>query len=256
MCNAVSSIGPSVHKPALFDAIAVTLGTGPKYAALASNLLRRFAAAGNPVLVVTDMPDAFDAGTITIPYEPDGTHIWHAKRHAIAAGLERAWTAYFVDADFVPYTDCTAYPVPKLERMPMGVGGCAFKFRLEDVNFVGSIGHLADDPERVAVLEAASEHFKLNWKDLFWWGDFLFYVSRDEGDAGQRFVRAWHEFAQIRNNRFVASDGTAMAFAQAASGMPLIHHPPSLRAINGSCWHSFAGDHNRKNWPKQLPTTG
>ena len=224
----------------MLDSIVVSLATGSMYTTMASKVLHAFDAAENATLVVTDDPTLFPTNTVIIPYKPDGTHIWHAKRHAVQAGLERAYTVYYLDGDFVPFE---GIPAPKLKRLAPGIDGFAPDSKLENLSFV-SIGKLANDPERLTVLELASAHFKIDWRALPWWGDFMFYVSRDDSEAWRRFIQAWDEFAHLRSNWFVASDGVALAFAAAVCGWAPNRHLADLKPINCAFHHVRLGEHN------------
>lgn len=207
------------------DVIVVTLAVGPKYVDLAVNLLRVLDQSGIATLVVTDDPRPFPERTIVIPYAPDGTHIWHAKRHAVRAGLERAQTAYFVDADYQPI-EGTAEAVV-LPPLPPGATSLWPGQSLGTIRF-RNVGSLVDVqilscPGTLDGLQAALH--TPPWREILWWGDELYAVSRDEGGAWLRFLEAWDEFARhqpadVKDARrmFVAGDGVAMAFAAAAAG--------------------------------------
>lgn len=227
----------------MLDAIVVTLALKPKYIAMAATMLRSFTLAGNATLVVTDDSSAFDPETTAIPYVSDGTNVFHAKRQAVRAGLERAHTVYFVDADFVPYQGLQA-EVPKLKQLPAGIGGFALDMQLSDLNFC-SLGKLENSPTHLAVLQDASAHFHCNWRELIWCGDFLYYISRDEAGAWQKFMRAWDEFAHIYRNGFT-SDGLALAFATYACGWRPLSYPLALKPISRAFWHARVGEHNRR----------
>jgi hypothetical protein len=204
--------------------IVVTLAVGPKYVELGAALLHALDRAGNATLVVTDDPAPFPERTIKIPYTPDGAHIWHAKRHAIRAGLERAQTVYFVDADYRMYTGWTE-TIPILQPLPIGATA------LWPIKPLGEITggfidmKLLDCPRLLEALQ--TELWTPDWQRISWWGDYLYAVARDETRAWQAFIEAWDRFvhylpegvgADASYIKFVAGDGIAMAFAAAAVG--------------------------------------
>jgi len=201
--------------PERLDAIAVTLAVGVAYAEQAATWLGPLVQAGNVALVVTDQPAIIAAvGAEPLPYTLDGTHIIHAKRHAVRAGLERAETVYYLDADQVPYTEQL---MPRLLRLPPGAGSYEAVRSLPMMGFVP-----AKSSETRAILDRMAAHMGItDWQTLRWWGDWLFTVSRDEAGAWEQFCSAWDRFATFAVNErkaysLLLGDGMAMAFAARA----------------------------------------
>jgi hypothetical protein len=194
------------------ESVVVTLAVGEAYAMWANDLLQALVAAGNAVLAVTDQPHVFNPTVETTPYVPEAAHVWHAKRQAIAAGLERAHTVYFVDADHRAGEGLSVLP-----RLVPGAA-CVRWVR----HSLGSIrfNWLTDgsDPP-IPVLDEAAAHLGIaDWRPLSWWGDTLFAVSRDGGTAWRAFLAAWDRFAAFTvgketSHSLVLGDGVAMAFA-------------------------------------------
>jgi hypothetical protein len=196
------------------ESAVVTLAVGETYAKWACDLLQALAAAGNAVLVVTDQPQVFQGTSIeAVSYVPETAHVWHAKRQALAAGLERAHTVYFVDADH----RARGVPMGALPRLPVGAAHTRLnRFPLGAIRF----NWLTDGGNPpIPALDEAAEHMGVaDWRSLLWWGDTLFAVSRDEGDAWCAFLAAWDRFAAFAVGKatphpLVLGDGVAMAFA-------------------------------------------
>jgi len=199
------------------EAIVVTLATG-RHAVPAVALLDHFVAAGNAALVVTDQPELFAGTTIeTVPHVPDAkmVKVTHGKRHALRAGLERAWTAYFIDADHILRPGQRA---PKLERLPAGVGSPFDRQvpALCNMRFPVSGKRPLSAPETAEVLDRAAAHLGVaDWRALRWCGDWLYAVTRDEGDAWRAFPDAWDRLVELLAvmpvpNPMVLSDGVSL----------------------------------------------
>jgi hypothetical protein len=204
--------------PELHDAILVTLAVGPAYAAMAAVWMQKFTAAGNAALAVTDKPEAFaGTGVETVAYTREAAHIWHAKRYALRAGLERASTVYFMDSDHRPRG---GIPTPKLDRLPPGAGAWSGGLPLAKIRF-HRIGAL-EQGACAAWLDRAAAHMNLgDWRSMRWWGDWLYTVSRDEVERWHEFCPTWDRFADFAGansspHPLVSGDGVAMAFAAAA----------------------------------------
>ncbi len=238
----------------MLDAIVVTLATGPKYVDLGVRLLRALDDTGNATLVVTDDPAPFPERTIKIPYTPDGAHIWHAKRHAVRAGLERAQTVYFVDADYQPREDVT---MVKLAALPGGLTSFWEDSPLGKIRF-RNIGSLVDVQilERGHILDLVQAELGAPpWRDLPWWGDNLYAISRDDAGAWMKFLDAWDRFARFRpaglgaadtRRMFVTGDGIAMAFAAGVAGLKPVANPSALAPIKHAFSHANVGDHYKR----------
>jgi hypothetical protein len=194
------------------NAIVVSLAVGAKYAAPATGFLQVLASAGNRALVVTDCPASFaGAGVETLAYEPDGASVLHAKRHAVRAGLERAETVYYVDAD---HCLSDGAPVPRLGRLPAGIEAVgAIPLGRIQFNQLGA----ETQPE----LKKWLDPLVADWRSLLWWSDWLFVISRDAG-AEAAFLAAWDRFAVWSAGKpahpLVLGDGVAMALAAHACG--------------------------------------
>jgi hypothetical protein len=226
--------------PELLDAITVTLAVGVAYAEQAATWLGPFVRAGNTALAVTDQPAIITAaGAEPLPYTPDGTHIVHAKRHAVRAGLERAETVYYLDADQVPYT---RQPMPRLLRLPPGAGSYEAVRSLPMMGFVP-----AQTSATRATLDRMAAHMDVaDWQTLRWWGDWLFTVSRDEANAWKQFCSAWDRFATFAANEHGAyslllGDGMAMAFAARVCGWIPHCETEALAPIPRLLQHLFFG---------------
>lgn len=162
------------------------------------------------------------SGVEVLPYQVESGSVWHAKRHAIAAGLHRAWTAYFVDGDHFFLEN---QPVPKLQRLAVGASAFARIQGFDQLAFK-STGQL-EQIEQAACLKAVAEHLGVaNLRDLTWWGDWLFAVTRDTADdsgAWVNFLPTWDRFARWSATRpnspkMILGDGVAMACAAHACG--------------------------------------
>lgn len=208
----------------MLDTIVVTLAAGAKYIEMAAALLRELDAVGNATLVVTDDPRPFPARTIIIPYTPDGCHIWHAKRHALRAGLERARTVYYIDAD---YRRSGARSVPRLTPLPGGLAHPDYCSPLGELRFNYDAGLLVDaQAVRPGVLDQLQAELGTPpWREILWCGDDFYAVSRDDAGAWQKFLAALDHFAKFqpvdvpdRRALFAFGDGIALAFATASVG--------------------------------------
>lgn len=206
--------------------VVATLAVGSEYVDLAAKFVPHLIRAGNSVLVVTDQPDAFTGLDATIvQHVLDGTHVWHAKRHAVRAALERANTVYFVDGDHRLY-DGWDDRVPVLPALPPGLGAHRppAPTGLLIPRLTMGAEHIAPG---FAWLDRAAEQLNIaNWRDIPWWGDWIFTITRDtEDDSGVwfKFLAAWDRFAIWRRDNLpphalIGSDNIAMAFAAAACG--------------------------------------
>lgn len=224
------------------DAIVVTLAVGAAYAKQAATWLGPLVCAGNTALAVTDQPAVIAAvGAEPLPYAPDGTHIIHAKRHAVRAGLERARTVYFIDADHEPYTQ---QPASKLAQLPPGAGAYCVPMLLAKVGITP-----AKNSRARAILDRMAFHMGVaDWPGLYWWGDWLYTVSRDEVGIWPRFCDAWDRFAVLAADErgahsLILGDAMAMAFAARICGwMPhdeieaLAPVPRAFRHLNFGGW--------------------
>lgn len=236
----------------LADAVVATLAVGPRYSTLAAAFLHEFVQKGNAALVVTDCPDAFDgSGVEVIPYRQEASSIWHAKRHVVREGLERAWTVYFMDGDHY-LLEGWRDRVPKLQRLPIGAGVFFRTQTLEEIDF-NFTGRLTQ-AEQVEYIDDVAEYLDIpNWRKLLWWGDWLFAVTRDTEDYSgvwPKFIETWNRFASWSAGKscpeLALGDGVAMAFAAEACGW----HPqtrneafsPIVRAFR----HMFCGDWRQK----------
>lgn len=236
----------------MLDALVVTLAVGPKYVELGARVLYTFDRSDIPTLVVTDDPRPFPERTIRIPYTSDGTHIWHAKRHAIRAGLERAQTVYFVDADYQPNEGWTEPIV--LSALPAGAASFWPGQALGTIRF-RNVGSLVD----VQILSCPNLLDRLqaelgvpSWREIVWWGDELYAVSRDPEDAWLKFLGAWDHFARYQpadlcavdaRRMFMAGDGVAMAFAAAAAGWTPVMNQAAFVPIKRAFHHGRVGTH-------------
>jgi hypothetical protein len=238
----------------MLDVIITTLATGPKYVDLGVKLLRALDAAGNATLVVTDDPEAFPERTIKIAYERDGAHIWHAKRHAVRAGLELAQTAYFVDADYQPREGVA---IEKLQSLPSGLASGWGVQALSAVRF-RNVGSLVDVQilQHGHILDLIQAELRTpSWRDLLWWGDNLYAVSRDAEGAWATFLDAWDRFTTFQSaalcavdvrRTFVCGDGIAMAFAAGVAGLQPVWNPAAFAPIRRAFAHVGAGDHYKR----------
>jgi hypothetical protein len=222
------------------ESAVVTLAVGEAYAKWARDLLQALAIAGNAVLAVTDQPQVFTGTAIEVaPYVPEAAHVWHAKRQALTAGLERAHTVYFIDADHRAGDASGVLP-----RLPAGAAHTHLnRFPLGSIRF----NWLTDGGNPpIPVLDEAAEHMGVpDWRPLPWWGDTLFAVSRDEGDAWRTFLAAWDRFATFTVGKttphpLVLGDGAAMAFAAHLCGWAP-YEAPAVTKLAGSLAHLAHG---------------
>jgi hypothetical protein len=227
----------------LHDAIAVTLAVGQTYVEMAAAWQRALVQAGNAALAVTDRPEAFaGTGVETVTYAPEAAHIWHSKRRAIKAGLERARTVYFIDADHV-LRNLQDY-IPKLRRLAPGAGAYS------GIPLLGKL-HFPTLPEANTLLARAAAHMGVaDWRALRWWGDWLYTVSRDEAGAWKGFVPAWDRFVafaadQAPMHPLILGDGVAMAFAAVACGWTPRFETPALLEVVHALRHTGVGAWHR-----------
>jgi hypothetical protein len=237
------------------DAIVVTLAVGAAYAEQAATWLAPLVRAGNTAMAVTDQPAVIAAaGAEPLAYTPDGTHIVHAKRHAVRAGLERAKTVYYLDADQVPQA---GEAMPRLPGLPPGLGS------YEAVRLLAAMGFVpAKFSETRAILDRMAACLGIaDWQTLHWWGDWLYTVSRDEGGIWEAFCAAWDRFAVLAVDErkaysLLLGDGMAMAFAARICGwMPhsetetLAVIPRVLRHLYFGGWDVKPGQGNLQRSP-------
>jgi hypothetical protein len=237
----------------MLDVLIVTLAVGPKYVESGANLMHVLDRLGNATLVVTDDPRPFPARTIIIPYTSEAAHIWHSKRHALRAGLERARTVYFVDADYQLQAGWNEV-IPTLKPLPPGASSWWPKQTLGTIVF-RNIGPLADAqrfacPElldRIATCLGTSP-----WQPIPWWGDDLYAVARDDRDEWQQFLAAWDRFVvcvaaerddSSAHRMFLTGDGIATAFAVAAVGWKPWNLPDAFTPIKRAFYHVHVGTH-------------
>ena len=225
------------------DSIIVTLAVGPCYAKLAAATLRALAAAGNTTLAVTDTPRAFDSsGAEIVAYQPEVAHVWHAKRQALRAGLERVRTVYCLDADHRLRENCRAPTLPRLALD--GAATCSSMFPLGVMNFHWTTGVVGNAK---ALLDEAAKFMRVSdWRALPWWGDCLYAVTRDETPAWEQFLFAWDRFAAFTvgkepSHPLILGDGVAMAFAAHACGWAP-RHEAALTPLARSFEHLAVGD--------------
>jgi hypothetical protein len=250
----------------MLDTIAATLAVGPKYTTLGARLLQALDTAGNATLVVTDDPAPFPERTIKVPYTPDGSHIWHAKRHALRAGLERAQTVYFVDADYQLYEDWVE-PIPPLAPLPVGATSMWPGEPLSAIRF-RNIGSLVE-AQRLAcphLLDQLQRELGVpSWREILWWGDELYAIARDDTNAWRNFLDAWDHFAHYQpegactadmKRMFVAGDGVAMAFAAAAAGWTPIARFDAFVPIRRAFYHVGVGAHYKLALEAAIPSPG
>lgn len=237
----------------MLDAIVTTAAFGPKYVALAVDLMRSFALAGNATLVVTDDPTPFDSPTIAIPCVLDeapgwttSLKCWHAKRHAIRAGIARARTVYFVDADNVLHEGWQDR-VPKLTALPLGAHAW-HQTSLGGINF-RVLGRLMEAMPAALIDRIQARLGAPGWRETWWWGDYLFAVT--PGETGFAFVDAWDRFVEVARGEFTMvdqpalqlaiGDGVAMAFAAHACGFTPERRVPEFAPIVRAFQHQGLG---------------
>lgn len=219
----------------LTDVIIVTLAVGEQYAVAAHALLRHFVNGGNRALVVTDAPEVFhDLNVECIPHTAEAPYIWHSKRHAVAEGLKRAWTVYFIDADHIWNENEV---VPKLERLPPGASASyGFTPQLMHLAFA-KVGHMCEAANQRNLDALGAETGVVDWQSSRWWGDFLFAVTRDTEDGSgtwSRLIPTWDCFAALTSTlpfSICFGDGVALAFAAHACGWKPVWRKPEFEPI-------------------------
>lgn len=231
----------------MYDTIVATLAVGSTYVAMGTQMLRAFDRASVTTLVVTDDLHAFPSNTIVVPYAPDGSHIWQVKRHAVRAGLERAQTVYFVDADYRPREGVTDPLV--LTVLPAGATTAWRCPTLANWKGRGLIDvQILACPQLLDQIQVALG--APPWRDIPWWGSDLYAVSRDSAGVWLRFLDAWDRFAHFQpsgacsadaRSLFFAGDGIATAFAAAAAGwIPIVNYDAFIPIKRVFC-HACAG---------------
>jgi hypothetical protein len=227
----------------VLDAIVVTLAVGPRYVELAGPMLAHHAQAGNAALVVTDEPAAFSAlqGVEALPWQPEAAHVWHSKRHAVRVGLERALTVYYMDADYAPQA-----PAPQLTALPPGLHSRFWRLPLVQIQLAGA-GPLAAPPAADWLDRAAAALGVEAWhRCLWWWGDSLWAISRDEEGRWTRFCDGWDRFAAWSSTvpapDILRGDGVAMSFAAHLAGWGSRIHRADFRPILAAFQHLELGE--------------
>lgn len=160
----------------------VTLAIGEPYVSLARELASSLSSVGNEVIVLTSSPSAFSGSVISLKCPEDGTPIWHWKRHAVRAGLERSDEVIFIDSDYQLIPGASPIFIPP-RQLPHG-------FFSDDRST--QIGSLWFDK---SFLDLASRRFGVDWRLVNWWGCSLFAISDHGKGLGKRFVDFWDEFA-------------------------------------------------------------
>jgi hypothetical protein len=228
----------------VLDAIVATLAVGRRYVDLAKPLLAHHAQAGNAALVVTDEPAAFVeiSGVEALPWQPEAAHVWHSKRHAVRTGLERARTVYYMDADYVPQA-----PAPRLGVLPSGPHSRIYRLPLASISLAG-VGVLGEPPASEWLDRAAAVLGVEAWRQrLWWWGDSLWAIARDEAGLWRRFCDGWDAFAAWTAGErpprdILLGDGVAMAFAAHAMGAVGRIHRADFKAIEAAFKHLEVGE--------------
>lgn len=192
----------------------VTLAVGQPYLFLARDLLLGLAGAGNEVIAVTSSPCSFPNPIVSLKCPDDGAPIWHRKRFAVKAGLERSREVIFIDADYQLKADAS----------PVYIGAGQLPNGFSSGERESRIGNLWFDKK---FLDLATQRFHIDWRDVTWWGCSLFAVSDDGSGLGTKFVDGWDEWAHWAksvlspqdwmSNRAL-SDCAAMAFAARMAG--------------------------------------
>lgn len=235
------------------DAILTTLAVGEKYTTLVAPCLRETVAAGNAALVVTDRPADFAGIDVEIVrYEPEMSSLFHAKRHAVRAGLARAWTVYFMDADHRVRARPMPHGDPLLPRLPVGASAHFHMQPITQIEFNYAGGLSIKDQERQLDTAAAALDLP-SWRDATWWGDWLFAVTRNtEDDSGKwlLFCETWDRFARWSAaegcSELAFGDGVALAWAAHACGWRPQRRTASFVHITSTFQHLMAGDWKEK----------
>ena len=223
-----------------------TLALGPKYSAMAGPLFAALARAGNRCVVTTDNAADFPGCEIT-PFVPDGTHPWHMKRFPLRHALETgAQTAYWIDADStlgVPENE-----IPVYEALPEGFRSPIVRRALRDRSCFHNRAH------RLQLYLDACERFGVADPNAPLIGnDTIFTVSKDDGDAWQRFFIRWDEYAfWLRDTGRLSGDNLGVCFAALHAGWWLRQDRPRFLAMLKVCVHMCLGDW-RKSGSTEIP---
>ena len=225
----------------MHDAIVVTLAVGRRYADMAAAFMGYLSHVGNAVLAVTDTPGAFSGtGVELLPYVPETAHVWHGKRHAVRAGLERARTVYFMDADHVLAPGAEA---PRLAALPPGPHSRIWRLPLAHIDF-----HKLGMADASIWIGFAAEVLGIeNWRQkLWWWGDSMWALAGGELDRCTRFCAAWDAFAAFVGETppphpFMLGDGVALSFAAHLGGWGSDIHRTNFDALEGAFEHAEIG---------------
>lgn len=205
--------------------IFTTLSIGEGYDSLASSFLPHLARRGYEIVVSTRNPLRYSPPICPVLCPDDGTYIWHQKRHALRAALEKSGDVVFIDGDhrmYIGYEDripVVFIPHPGLWSTFGSLFLCGL--HLKHIGYIGQ-------GESKKLLEKASDRFGIDYRKVRWWGDHLFAISDGGTGLGKKFVDFWDEFAcwvrddvEFKSPELVLalSDGVAMGFAAAHCGI-------------------------------------
>lgn len=218
--------------------VITSLSVGRDYNLLTSRLLALLSTC-NEVVVSTSSPIDFPPKIPAVKCPEDGTPIWHRKRFAIRVGLERSRSVLFIDGDHrvYPYCESKVTPIPSIS-FPGFVSRGIMPVRSLHPNL-----KLFGQPPLSKYLDKASSKFGIDWKNLWWWGDYLFaIVDTEDRTLGSKFVDFWDRFAcwvrdevvfENPGDELTLADGVAMAYAAAYCGIPpRVEKPLFLPIIN------------------------
>jgi hypothetical protein len=216
-----------------------TVALGDQYTEMAAPVLAALAAAGNQCLTLTDRPQAFANGIVTIPDVDDGTHPWHKKRHALRAGLEIADTAYWLEGD-------SAVPerAPLVPALPPGLNYRKLRplrahlTRLAAAQlpaYEDGCVHLGIDESNAR----AQLHFVVDW---------TYAITRAEGVHA--FLDCWDKYAlRLRDTHQVANDGVALGLCSFAVAFPVRQAFDELAVLTNACPHfNWGAQHKYANY--------
>lgn len=186
-----------------------TLALGEKYRLLAKQLSLDLAkyAPGTFLVVGTEKPNFFESSpnVYAFLFKQKGIlHCYHDKRFVLEKALSQSSTAIAIDAD----TRIIDKVPTHIEWMP-GLTGCSRNI-LEHVKRC--------NPERLLTLEVLANKLDLSLENIFWVGESLLIVSKDNGKEIE-FLKQWGKIGDYLELKGIhAGEGNAIGLAAATIG--------------------------------------
>jgi len=167
-----------------------------------------------PLILLTDSPSDFKhlCNVKAYPHRLQSVKGYHDKRFVIEKALESFDHCLFVDADIR-----VLGPIPESIHFPAGLVaryGC------------GIIKHNTEGKIRPAFdpIQAVAEALQLNLKKVFWFHEFMFLFSKQQGKE-KAFFSYWQSIAlYFEQQGIYDGEGNVMGLAAAASGLDIHFH--------------------------------